>query len=109
MGINNRHVYSLAMALALGIVGIAGVLMGIRTTFDPTQGQFNLIYAFEAVIMGGMGSLWGTLAGGVLLGVAQTLGAQAFGPGWAILVGHVVFLAVLAVRPQGFFAKTVTA
>jgi branched-chain amino acid transport system permease protein len=109
MGINNRHIYSLAMALALGVVGIAGVLMGLRTTFDPTQGQFNLLYAFEAVIMGGMGSLWGTLAGGIILGVAQTLGAQAFGSGWAILCGHVVFLAVLAVRPQGFFAKTVTA
>lgn len=108
MGVNNRHVYGLAMAIALGVVAIAGVLMGIRTTFDPTQGQFNLIYAFEAVIMGGMGSLWGTLAGGVVLGVSQTLGAQAFGSGWSLLVGHVVFLTVLAVRPQGFFARTVT-
>ena len=65
MGINNRHIYGLAMAIALGVVAIAGILMGIRTTFDPTQGQFNLIFAFEAVIMGGMGSLWGTLAGGM--------------------------------------------
>lgn len=109
MGINNRHIYSLAMAISLGVVGIAGVLMGIRTTFDPTQGQFNLLFAFEAVIMGGMGSLWGTLAGGIILGVAQTLGAQAFGSGWAILCGHVVFLTLLAVRPQGLFAKTVMA
>jgi len=109
MGINNRHIYSLAMAIALGVVAIAGILMGIRTTFDPTQGQFNLIFAFEAVIMGGMGSLWGTLAGGMLLGVSQTLGAQAFGSEWALFTGHIVFLAVLAFRPQGFFAKTVTA
>jgi branched-chain amino acid transport system permease protein len=109
MGINNRHVFSLAMAVALAIVALAGVLMGIRTTFDPTSGSMNLIFAFEAVIMGGMGSVWGTLAGGVLLGVAQTLGAQAFGSGWGILCGHVVFLIVLALRPQGFLAKTVTA
>jgi branched-chain amino acid transport system permease protein len=109
MGINNRHVYGLAMAIALFIVGIAGILLGIKTTFDPTQGQFNLLFAFEAVIMGGMGSLWGTLAGGILLGVAQTLGNQAFGSGWAILCGHLVFLLVLLVRPQGIFPKTVTA
>ncbi len=79
MGINNRHIFALAMAVALAIVAIAGVLMGIRTTFDPTSGSLNLIFAFEAVIMGGMGSLWGTMAGGMLLGLAQTLGAQAFG------------------------------
>jgi branched-chain amino acid transport system permease protein len=109
MGINNRHIFALAMAVALAIVALAGVLMGIRTTFDPTAGSLNLIFAFEAVIMGGMGSLWGTMAGGVLLGLAQTLGAQAFGSGWGILCGHVVFLGVLALRPQGFFAKTVTA
>jgi len=109
MGINNRHVYGLAMAISLFIVGIAGILLAIKTTFDPTQGQFNLLFAFEAVIMGGMGSLWGTLAGGIILGMAQTLGAQAFGSGWAILCGHVVFLFVLLVRPQGIFPKTVTA
>jgi branched-chain amino acid transport system permease protein len=85
------------------------VLMGIRTTFDPSAGPSNLIYAFEAVIMGGMGSITGTLAGGIMLGMAQTLGSQAFGSGWSILAGHVVFLIVLALRPSGFFAKTVTA
>ncbi len=109
MGIDNRHIYGLAMAIALLIVGIAGILLGIKTTFDPTQGQFNLLFAFEAVIMGGMGSLWGTLAGGILLGVAQTLGAQAFGSEWQILCGHIVFLLVLLVRPQGILPKTVTA
>jgi branched-chain amino acid transport system permease protein len=109
MGINNRHVYGLAMAISLFVVGIAGILLAIKTTFDATQGQFNLLFAFEAVIMGGMGSLWGTMAGGVILGVAQTLGAQAFGSGWSILCGHIVFLLVLLVRPQGIFPKTVTA
>jgi branched-chain amino acid transport system permease protein len=109
MGINNRHIYGLAMALALGIVALAGVLLAIRTTFDPSQGPFRLIFAFEAVIMGGMGSIWGTLLGGIVLGLAQTLGAQAFGAGWGIFVGHIVFLTVLALKPSGFFAKTVTA
>jgi branched-chain amino acid transport system permease protein len=109
MGINNRHIYALAMAIALAIVAVAGVLMAVRTTFDPSQGPFRLIFAFEAVIMGGMGSIWGTLLGGVVLGLAQTLGSQAFGVAWGTLVGHLVFLAVLAFRPSGFFAKTVTA
>jgi branched-chain amino acid transport system permease protein len=109
MGINNRHIYGLAMAIALAIVAIAGLALAVRTTFDPSQGPFRLIFAFEAVIMGGMGSIWGTLAGGIILGLAQTLGAQAFGAGWGIFVGHVVFLAVLALKPSGFFAKTVTA
>jgi len=109
MGINNKHIYGLAMAIALAIVALAGVLLAVRSTFDPTQGSFRLIFAFEAVIMGGMGSIWGTLIGGVVLGVAQTVGAQAFGAGWGLLVGHLVFLTVLALRPSGFFAKTVTA
>lgn len=109
MGINNRHIYGLAMAIALAIAALAGILLAIRTTFDPSQGPFRLIFAFEAVIMGGMGSIWGTLIGGIVLGVSQTLGAQAFGAGWGIFVGHVVFLTVLAFKPSGFFAKTVTA
>ncbi|MFA4964645.1 MAG: branched-chain amino acid ABC transporter permease [Thermoleophilia bacterium] len=109
MGIDNSHIYGLAMAIALGLVALAGILLAIRTTFDPSQGSFRLIFAFEAVIMGGMGSIWGTLAGGIILGVSQTLGAQAFGAGWGIFVGHAVFLTVLAFKPSGFFAKTVTA
>jgi branched-chain amino acid transport system permease protein len=109
MGINTKHVWAIAMGVALGIVAIGGVMMGIRTTFDPLLGTQRLIYAFEAVIIGGMGSGWGTLLGGVILGLSQTLGAQAFGSAWSILVGHVVFVAILAFRPQGFLAKTVTA
>ena len=72
----------------------------MRTTFDPTQGPFRLIFAFEAVIMGGMGSIWGTLVGGIVLGRVPDVGSQAFGAGWGILVGHVVFLAVLAVQTE---------
>lgn len=109
MGINTKHIWAMAMGVALGIVAIGGVMMGIRTTFDPLLGTQRLIYAFEAVIIGGMGSGWGTLLGGIILGLAQTLGAQAFGSAWSILVGHVVFVIILAFRPQGLLAKTVTA
>jgi branched-chain amino acid transport system permease protein len=109
MGINTKHIWAMAMAVALAIVAIGGVMMGIRTTFDPLLGTQRLIYAFEAVIIGGMGSGWGTLLGGVILGLSQTLGAQAFGSAWSILCGHLVFVIILAFRPQGFLAKTVTA
>jgi branched-chain amino acid transport system permease protein len=104
MAINNRHLYALAMGVALAIAGVAGVFVGIRTTFGPLDGPILLIFAFEAVIIGGLGSLWGTLVGGVILGVAQTVGAQ-ISPGWFQLTGHMVFLAVLAVRPTGLFAR----
>ena len=108
MGINTKHIWAVAMAVSLLIVSIGGVMMGIRTTFDPLLGSQRLIFAFEAVIIGGMGSSWGTLLGGILLGLAQTLGAQGFGSAWSILVGHMVFVIILAVRPQGLLAKTVT-
>ena len=108
MGINTKHIWAVAMGVALLIVTIGGVMMAIRTTFDPLLGSQRLIYAFEAVIIGGMGSGWGTLMGGIILGLSQTLGAQAFGSAWSILVGHVVFIIILAVRPQGLLAKTVT-
>lgn len=102
MGIDNRRLYGLAMAISLGIVAVAGVFLGIRTTFVPSSGPDRLLFAFEAVIIGGLGSLWGTLAGGVILGVAQTVGAK-LSPGWGVLTGHLVFLAVLLVRPTGLF------
>jgi branched-chain amino acid transport system permease protein len=108
MGIDNRHVYALATAIALGIVALAGVFLGMHTQFSPTYGDLVLIFAFEAVIIGGLGSLWGTLAGGVVLGVAQTLGAQV-GPAYGVLVGHLVFLALLALRPTGLLPRAVTA
>ena len=104
MGLNRRHVFGLAMALALGVTAIAGVLLGIRTSFDPSVGGGRLIFGFEAVIIGGLGNLWGTLVGGVILGVAQTIGAK-IDPGWQILAGHVAFLVVLAIRPQGLFPR----
>lgn len=104
MGLNRRHIFGLAMALALGVTAIAGIMLGIRTSFDPSIGGGRLIFGFEAVIIGGLGNLWGTLAGGVILGVAQTVGAK-IDPGWQLLAGHLVFLAILAVRPNGLFPR----
>ena len=104
MGLDNRHVFALAMALSLAVVAIAGVLLAVRASFDPTIGPARLIFGFEAVIIGGLGSLWGTLAGGIMLGVAQAVGAK-LDPGWQILAGHLAFLVVLAIRPQGLFPK----
>ncbi|HEX2437962.1 MAG TPA: branched-chain amino acid ABC transporter permease [Methylomirabilota bacterium] len=105
MGIDNGRLYALAMALSLAIVAIAGIALGIRTTFTFASGPDRLLFAFEAVIIGGLGSLWGTLVGGVILGVAQTTGAR-LSPGWGVLTGHLVFLAVLLLRPSGLFAPS---
>ena len=105
MGIDNRRLYGLAMAIAMGIVGLAGVYLGIRANFDPSAGPSHLIYAFEAVVIGGLGSLWGTLAGGMILGVSQSIGFR-LDPGWGILASHLAFLAVLVLKPNGLFPRT---
>jgi branched-chain amino acid transport system permease protein len=106
MGIETRRVFAMAMAVAMVVVTIAALWLGIRATFDPTIGPARLLYAFEAVIIGGLGSLWGTLAGGVIIGVAQTVGAN-INPEWQILTGHLAFLAVLMARPRGLFPRAV--
>jgi branched-chain amino acid transport system permease protein len=105
MGIDNRKLYALALGIAMVFTAIAGVLFGIRTIFDPAAGPIRLILAFEAVIIGGLGSFWGTLLGGMVLGIAQTIGA-ALNPNWQILAGHVAFLAILILRPTGLFPRT---
>jgi branched-chain amino acid transport system permease protein len=107
MGLDNRRVFALAMALSLAVVAIAGVFLAVRANFDPSQGPARLIFGFEAVIIGGLGSLWGTLAGGLILGVAQAIGAH-LDPGWQVLAGHIAFLVVLAIRPEGLFPKVRT-
>lgn len=106
MGIDNRRIFGLAMAVAVVLAALAGLFFGLRANFDPSVGPARLIYAFEAVIIGGLGSFWGTLAGGVVLGIAQTAGAS-INPEWQILAGHVAFLAILAVRPRGLFPRAV--
>jgi len=105
MGVRDRHVYGIAMGISFGLIAVGGVFMGIRTTFTPDLGPGFLLYAFEAVVIGGLGSFWGTFAGGVILGVAQGIGSE-LDPGWGILAGHLVFLVVLVFRPTGLFART---
>jgi branched-chain amino acid transport system permease protein len=106
MGIKPDRIFAMATGVAMVVVTIAALYLGMRANFDPTIGPARLIYAFEAVIIGGLGSLWGTLAGGVIIGLAQTLGA-AINPEWQILAGHVAFLVVLLVRPRGLFPRAV--
>jgi branched-chain amino acid transport system permease protein len=105
MGLNAGKVYALATAIAFVLIAVAGVFQAIRTTVSPSDGPLLLLFAFEAVIIGGMGSFWGTLAGAMILGVAQQIGFR-IESGWGIWFGHLVFLAVLVLRPQGLFPKT---
>jgi branched-chain amino acid transport system permease protein len=100
VGGDSRHLYGVATAIAFATVALAGLLFAMRSSFDPSIGPTRLLFAFEAVVIGGLGSLWGTLVGGMVLGLAQTLGAQ-IDPALTLLAGHVIFLAVLAFRPQG--------
>lgn len=97
VGVNARAVYARATAIAVATAALAGVFYGMRSSFDPTVGPDELIYAFEAVVIGGVGSLWGTLVGGIVLGVSQTVGAQ-INVQYFALAGHVVFLSVLTLR-----------
>lgn len=105
MGLDHRHVFALATGIAFLLVAVAGTLHGMKTTVSPADGPALLLYAFEAVIIGGMGSFYGTLAGGVILGVTQAIGFR-LDPGWGIWFGHIVFLAMLLLRPNGLFPKT---
>jgi branched-chain amino acid transport system permease protein len=104
MGIDHSRIFSVAMGLGFIVITIAALYLGMRANFDPTIGPGRLLYAFEAVIIGGLGSFWGTLAGGIIVGVAQTVGAQ-INPEWQILAGHVAFLAVLIFKPRGLFPR----
>ena len=104
MGLNTRHIFSLAMAVCFAVIALAGLFMAIKTSFDPTAGPIRLLFAFEAVIIGGLGSLWGTLIGGLVLGLGQAIGAYIH-PGLQVLAGHIVFLVILFVRPEGLFPR----
>jgi len=104
MGIDISRIFATAMGLAFVVIAIASLYLGLRANFDPTIGPARLLYAFEAVIIGGLGSFWGTLAGGIVLGLAQTIGAR-IDPEWQILSGHLAFLVVLALRPRGLFPR----
>jgi branched-chain amino acid transport system permease protein len=106
-GANVKHVYGVATAIAFATVALAGLLFSIRSSFSPSTGPTQLLYAFEAVVIGGLGSLWGTLVGGIVLGLAQTIGGQ-INPAYNLLAGHLIFLAVLAFRPRGLIAARAT-
>jgi branched-chain amino acid transport system permease protein len=104
VGLPSRHIYAIAMGVVGVTIAISAGFMAVWTNFDPTSGPSRLLIAFEAVVLGGLGSLWGTLAGGILLGVAQAVGGQ-FDAAWQVLAGHLVFLVVFMVRPQGLFPR----
>lgn len=106
-GINTRAVYAMATAVAVGILGFAAVFQALRSTVAPADGPAQLIYAFEAVIIGGMGSVWGAFIGSMVLGISQAIGFR-IDPGFGVLAGHLVFLIVLATRPQGLFGKALS-
>lgn len=104
MGIRPERVFAMATGIALVVATIAALYLGTRSNFDPSIGPARLLYAFEAVIIGGLGSLWGTLAGGVVIGMAQAVGAS-INPEWQILSGHIAFVVVLLLRPRGLFPR----
>jgi branched-chain amino acid transport system permease protein len=103
-GVDTRRVYAAGMALALAIAGIAGWLYGIKSSFNPMTGGDQLLFAFETVIIGGMGSIWGSFVGGMVLGVAQVIGLHVHA-GWGAFAGHLAFFAFLFLRPQGLLAR----
>jgi branched-chain amino acid transport system permease protein len=104
-GADYRHVFGIAAAIAFGTVAIAGIADGMTTTLSPTIGTDTiLLFAFASVVIGGLGSLWGTLLGGIVLGVAQAIGGQ-INSNWEPLAGYAVFLLVLVVRPQGLTSR----
>lgn len=104
-GVDYRHVFGIAAAIAFGTVALAGIAYGMYSQFSPTTGTDTiLLFAFAAVVIGGLGSLWGTLLGGIVLGVAQQIGAQ-INQADQVLAGYLVFLLVLALRPQGLTAR----
>lgn len=106
VGIDDKNFFAIVTGFALAATAFAAVLYAIRTPFSPTAGPERLLYSFEAVVLGGLGNLWGTFLGGLIIGVAQLLGARV-SSGLGPFFGHLVFLVILLARPQGLFAKAV--
>jgi branched-chain amino acid transport system permease protein len=105
MGVNTERVYAYAFAIAMATAAVAGVFLGLTFPFNPTSGISFLIIAFGVVILGGLGSMLGTFIGGMILGIAQTLGAYFFGAGTQMLAAYLIVLIVLAARPKGIFGR----
>jgi branched-chain amino acid transport system permease protein len=104
VGLPSARIYAVAMGIVGVTIAISAGFMSVWTNFDPTSGPSRLLVAFEAVVLGGLGSLWGTLIGGIIIGVAQAVGAQV-DAAWQLLAGHIVFLAIFMLRPEGLFPK----
>lgn len=104
IGLSSVKTYAIAMGIVGVTVAIAACFMGLRMNFDPTSGPSRLLVAFEVVVLGGLGSLRGTLLGGIILGIAQTIGSQV-DAAWQTLAGHLVFLAIFLLRPQGLLPR----
>ena len=104
VGGDPRHLYGIATALAFGTLALAGLLFAARSSVSPSSGPSELLFGFEAVVIGGLGSLWGTLLGGIALGVAQNVAGQA-NPAYTLLAGHLLFLFVLILRPEGLLPR----
>jgi branched-chain amino acid transport system permease protein len=108
LGIDVRHVYAATLAIAAGLAAIGGILIGIAFSFTPTSGLEWLLRAFTVIVLGGMGSVWGTLVGGIAVGIAEQLGATWFGPQYHDLVVFSLLVIVLVLRPQGLFGRRIT-
>jgi branched-chain amino acid transport system permease protein len=105
MGINTDRVYAYTFAISMALAAIAGIFLGLTFSFTPISGMSFLIIALGVVVLGGMGSIVGTLVGGLAFGLAQTLGGYFFGVAAQMLVAYVMVLVVLAVIPRGIFGR----
>ncbi|MBD9627070.1 branched-chain amino acid ABC transporter permease [Ensifer sp. ENS06] len=104
MGVPTQHIFGLAMGMALALCGLAGVLFSVWTSFTPVAGPSRLLIAFEVIVIGGIGSIWGTLLGGVVLGLSQALGGY-LNPSWQTLAGHIAFLGIMMIWPTGLLSR----
>jgi branched-chain amino acid transport system permease protein len=104
IGVDDRNFFAIVTGFVFAVIAIASVLYAMRTPFSPSAGPERLLYSFEAVVLGGLGSLWGTLAGGLVIGVAQLFGAR-ISSGLGPFFGHLIFLLLLLARPNGFFSR----
>ncbi len=105
MGVNTGRIYALTFGIAMATAAMAGVFLGLTFPFSPTTGLSFLVISFGVIVIGGLGSMIGTFAGGIVMGLAQTLGAQFFGDAAQMLIAYIIVLVALSIRPQGIFGR----
>jgi branched-chain amino acid transport system permease protein len=105
LGVNVGRSYALVFGVAAACAAVGGVLVGLTFAFTPTTGTTYLLTGFAVVVLGGLGSVKGTLLGGLALGLIESVGASFFGDGYRDFIGFVAFLIILGIRPQGFFGR----